>query len=97
MSGHAEEDILLDSLNCFVMKKNYIFSTSTHILESVYVTGDTISCMSKVNTKAIEYHFRISKILFCLEKIMILSNFWSISFIGNESLLFITHCFDFML
>ena len=46
--------ILLDSLNCFVMKKNYIFSTSTHILESVYVPGDTISGMSKVNTKAIK-------------------------------------------
>ena len=45
---------MLDSLNCFVMKKKYIFSTSTHILESVYVPGDTIACMSKVNTKAIE-------------------------------------------
>ena len=46
--------ILLDSLNCFVMKKNNIFSTSTHILESVYVPGYTISGMSKVNTKFIE-------------------------------------------
>ena len=50
--GFKKEDILLDSLNCFVMKKNYIFSTSTHILESVYVPGHTISGMSKVNTKA---------------------------------------------
>ena len=48
------EDFLLYRLNCFVMKKNYIFSTSTHILESVYVPGDTIWGMSKVNTKAIE-------------------------------------------
>ena len=46
--------ILLDSFNCFVMKKNDIFSTSTHILESVYVPGDTISGVSKVNTKAIK-------------------------------------------
>ena len=45
---------MLDSLNCFVMKKNYIFSTSIHILESVYVPGHTISGMTKVNTKAIE-------------------------------------------
>ena len=45
---------MLDSLNYFVMKQKYIFSTSTHILESVYVPGDTISCMSKVNTKSIE-------------------------------------------
>ena len=36
-----EEDILLDSWNCFEMKKKYIFSTSTHILESVFVAGDT--------------------------------------------------------
>ena len=36
------------------MKKKYIISTSTHILESVYVPGDTIWGMSKVNTKAIE-------------------------------------------
>ena len=44
-----------DSFNCFVMKKKYIFfSTSTHILETVYVPGDTFSCMSKVNTKSIE-------------------------------------------
>ena len=49
-----EEDILLYSLNCFVMMENYIFSTSTHILESVYVPGDTILGMSKVNTKAIK-------------------------------------------
>ena len=28
------------------MKKNYIFSTSTHILESVYVPGDSIWGMS---------------------------------------------------
>ena len=33
---------------------NYIFSTSTHILESVYVPGETFSCMSKVYTKAME-------------------------------------------
>ena len=55
-----KEDILLDSLNCCVMKKNYIFSTSIQVLESVNVPGDTISYMSKVNTKAIEWHFRIS-------------------------------------
>ena len=30
---------MLDSLNGFVMKKNGIFSTSTQILESVYVLG----------------------------------------------------------
>ena len=35
-------------------EEKYIFSTSTHILESVYVPGDTISGMSQVNTKAIE-------------------------------------------
>ena len=47
--------ILVDTLNYFVMKKkNTFFSTSTHILESVYVAGDTISGMSKVNTKATE-------------------------------------------
>ena len=46
--------IFLDSLNYFVMKKNYIFTTSTHILESVYVPGDTISGMSKVNTRDIK-------------------------------------------
>ena len=72
------------------MKKKYIFSTSTHILESVYVPGHTISGMLKVNTKAIEYHFLISKILYRLEKITILSNLWSLSFIGNRSLFFIT-------
>ena len=36
------EDILLDSLKWFVMKKNGIFSTSTQILESVYVPGHPI-------------------------------------------------------
>ena len=46
--------------------------------------------MSKVNTKAFEQHFRISKILYCLEKITILPNLWSISFIANGSIFFIT-------
>ena len=49
------------------MKKNYIFSTSTLILESVYVPGHTISGMSKVNTKSIEKHFRIFKMLYFRE------------------------------
>ena len=35
-------DILLDSLKCFVMKKNGNVSTSTQILESDYVLGHTI-------------------------------------------------------
>ena len=52
--------------------------------------GHTISGMSKVNTKAIDYHFRISKIVYYSEKITILPNFRSISFIGNGSLFFIT-------
>ena len=56
------------------MKKNGIFSTSTQILESVYVSGHTILSMSKVHIKAIE----------------ILLNLKSISFIGNRSLFFIT-------
>ena len=47
-------NILLDSLKCFVMKKNDIFSTSTYILESVYEPGHTILDMSKVNIKATE-------------------------------------------
>ena len=34
--------ILLDRLKWFVVKKNGIFSTSTQILESVYVPGHTI-------------------------------------------------------
>ena len=38
----------------FCNEENYIFSTSTHILESVYVPGDTMWGMSMVNTKAIE-------------------------------------------
>ena len=52
--------------------------------------GDTISGMSSVNTYVTERHFRISKIFYCLEKITILPNLWSISFIGNGSLFFIT-------
>ena len=74
------------------MKKNDIFSTSTQILESVYmyVPGHTISGMSKVNIKAIKYHFRIPKLLNWLEKITILLNLRSISFIGNRSFFFIT-------
>ena len=72
------------------MKKDNIFSTSTQILESVYVPGDPISGMSKVNTKVIEWHFRISKILYCLEKITTLPKLWSISFIGNRSLFLMT-------
>ena len=36
------------------MKKNDIFATSIQILESVYVPGDTISGMLKVDIKAIE-------------------------------------------
>ena len=69
------------------MKKNYIFSTSKHILETVYVPGDTISGMPKVNTKASNSIFGFYKILYCLEKITILPNLWSISFIENGSLL----------
>ena len=46
------------------MKKNGIFSTSTQILESVYVPGHTMKGMMKVNIKAIEKHFRISEILY---------------------------------
>ena len=77
-------------LKLFCNEEKLNFSTSTHVLESVYVPGDTISGMSKVNTKAIKKHFPISKILYCLEKITILPNLWSISFIGNGSLFFIT-------
>ena len=42
--------------------------------------------MSKVNIKAMEYHFQISENLYLLEKIMILLNLRSISFIGNASI-----------
>ena len=65
---------MLDGLKCYVMKKNGIFSTSTQILESVYVPGYTIKGMSEVDIKAIEKHFWISKILYWLEKINILLN-----------------------
>ena len=41
------DDILLDKVKCFVMKKNVIYSTSTQILESVYVPGHTILGISK--------------------------------------------------
>ena len=36
------DTIMLDCLKCFVMNKSGIFSTSTQILESVYVPGHTI-------------------------------------------------------
>ena len=41
---------------CFAkfMTPTALFKKPTHILESVYVPGDTIWGMSKVNTKAIE-------------------------------------------
>ena len=68
------------------------FSTSTQIIEAVYVTGHPILGMSKVDIKAIEMHFRFSKILYWLEKMTILLNLWSISFIGNRPLFFITQC-----
>ena len=71
-------------------EENDIFSTSTQILESVYVPGHTIKGMSKVDIKAIEKHSRISKILYWLEKQTILLNLRSISLIGNMSLFFIT-------
>ena len=37
-----------------VIKKNGIFSTSTQILESVYVPEHTIQGVSKADTKAIK-------------------------------------------
>ena len=45
---------MLGSLKWFVMKKNDIFSTSIHILESANVSGHTIYGMWKVNIKAFE-------------------------------------------
>ena len=59
------------------MKKNDIFSTSTQILESVYVPGHPISGISKVDV--------INN-----KKMTVLLNLRSISFIGNRSLFFIT-------
>ena len=64
-------------------EENGIFSTSTQIPESVYVPGHTIPSMSKVHIKAIELHFRILTFLYLLEKIAILRNLMSLSFIGN--------------
>ena len=46
-----KEDILLDSLKRFVMKKIGIFFTLTQIVEAIYVSGYTIyKGMSKVET-----------------------------------------------
>ena len=44
---------MLDCLKCFIMKKMGIYSTSTQIPESVYVSGHNILGVSKVNVKAI--------------------------------------------
>ena len=59
------------------------FSTSTQILDSLYVPGHTFSSMSKVHIKAIEKHFWIFFIFVVDRKIAIFLNLMSLSFIGN--------------
>ena len=65
-------------------EKWYFFSTSTQILDSLYVPGHTFSSMSKVHIKAIEKHYLDFFFIFVVDrKIAIFLNLMSLSFIGN--------------
>ena len=68
----------------FCNKEKWLFSTSTHTLESVYVPGNTFKGISKVNIEVIEKHFRIFVWIVWFRK-----KARSISFIGDRSILFI--------
>ena len=77
---------MLASLNCFVLKKMFVFSTSTQMFESTilrYVKG-------KLQGYHIKQHLLIPKNFLLTKKIMLLLNLRSTSFIGNWSLFFIT-------
>ena len=67
----------------FNHEKCHFFNFNTDSRISLFARAHYLR--SKVNIKAVELHFRISKMLYWLEKITILLNLRSISFIGSGS------------
>ena len=68
----------------------HFFNFNTYSRISLYARGHYLRYVEGKHQGHLIAFSKFSKILYCLEKITILPNLWSISFIGNGSLFFIT-------